>query len=330
MEHGARLKVGSEQAFQALGDLARDMGLDVAEGVGRMVIDAPLGRVAMRADGDRTAIEFSSESEPQLQLLKDLYAQRFAKLGLDADIEWRAPGQRAPLNQHLTRIEGFTPISPNFTRLRLSGDFSAFQKPGAGLHFRPLFGPEGAPWPYLDDRGLTTWPEGPGAWHRPPYTVRRQGDDWIDVDIVLHAGGRVTEWCDRAQVGEELAIMGPSGGSQPDAGWLGLYGDETALPVIMRMIEDAPEGTQGVAYLALRDEADLQELPDTDIQVQRLDMADTGALTFALEATQFPDTDRHIFFAAERSQASQAREIYRAKGLVSSETKAASYWTKSG
>ncbi|MEM1237047.1 MAG: siderophore-interacting protein [Pseudomonadota bacterium] len=328
MAHGARLNVSSEQAFPALSAMAQEFGLAVETAEGSLVINAPLGRVSLLADGQMTEVEFTSDTAPQLQLLKDLYAQRFAKLGLDDGIEWRAPEQRAPLNQHLTRIEGFTRISPNFTRLRLSGDFSAFQKTGAGLHFRPLFGPEGAPWPYLDDRGLTTWPEGPGAWHRPPYTVRKQADGWIDVDIVLHAGGRVTEWCERAEVGQELAIMGPSGGSQPEAGWLGLFGDETALPVIMRMIEDATAGTQGIAYLALRDDADLQALPETDITVQRVDMADADALTWALEATVLPDNDRHLFFAAERNQASRAREIYRAKGLTAAESKAASYWTR--
>ncbi|MEM6729811.1 MAG: siderophore-interacting protein, partial [Pseudomonadota bacterium] len=261
MEHGARLTVPHEEAFDALSAVAERFGFPVERAGARMVINAPLGRVEMHGEGGGTDVAFGAETPAKLQLLKDLYADRFANLGLDAGIAWRAPAERKPPNLHLTEIESIAQISPNFVRLRLTGDFSAFKVPGAGLHFRPLFGPADAPWPYLDDRGLTEWPQGPGAWHRPPYTVRRMGADWIDVDIVLHAGGRVTEWCGRAAVGDELALMGPSGGTQPEASWLALFGDETAMPVIMRIIEDAPKGTQGLAVLALRDDADLQPLP---------------------------------------------------------------------
>ncbi|MEM9349402.1 MAG: siderophore-interacting protein [Pseudomonadota bacterium] len=328
MDHGALLSVAPEKAFEALGAVATQNGFDVDRGEAWMIINAPLGRVAMRAKGQGTDVAFAAETPAKLQLLKDLYAQRFTTLGLDDGIEWRAPELGSPPNLHLGHIESLTQISPNFTRLRLIGDYSAFEKPGAGLHFRPLFGPEGVGWPYLDERGLTTWPGGPGDWHRPPYTVRKQGDGWIDVDIVLHDGGRVTDWTKRAQPGEEFAVMGPSGSNLPEASWLGLFGDETALPVIMRILEAAPAGTQGVAYLALRDAADMQELPDTDIEVRRVDMADRGALLWALRATDIPAGDRHIFFAAERSQAGEAREVYRELGISSADAKAASYWTQ--
>ncbi|MEM6728670.1 MAG: SIP domain-containing protein, partial [Pseudomonadota bacterium] len=112
--------------------------------------------------------------------------------------------------------------------------------------------------------------------------------------------------------------------------WLALFGDETAMPVIMRIIEDAPKGTQGLAVLALRDDADLQPLPkESEITVTKVDMADPDALLWALEAASVPPAgDRHIFFAAERGQAAKAREVYRERGFASSEAKAASYWSR--
>ncbi|MEM7269397.1 MAG: siderophore-interacting protein, partial [Pseudomonadota bacterium] len=220
-------------------------------------------------------------------------------------------------------------ISPNFARVRLSGDFSAFLRPGAGLHFRLLFSQTGADWPTLDERGLTQWPDGPASWHRPPYTVRRMGPDadWIDVDIVLHEGGRVTDWCAVVEPGEEIALHGPSGKTQPTAKWLGLIGDETALPVILRMVEDAPDGTTGQAIVLVRDLEDAQTVETaSSVQIDWRLMQDNDAPELIRELNT-PADDLYIFFAAERAQATQARAIYKELGLSPKAVKAASYWT---
>ncbi|MEM8555853.1 MAG: SIP domain-containing protein [Pseudomonadota bacterium] len=321
------------KAVEAIADLIRiaeSNGYTPSHAGDQVTIRAPLGEVVFQGGGDRAEVTFASENPAKLQLLKDLYAGRFAKLGMSDTLAWDPVGQTTPLNQVVARVAEKTRISPNFMRLRLAGDFSAYAMPGAGLHFRLLFGPDGAPLPYLDERGLTVWPEGVSAWHRPPYTVRAIAEDgsWIDVDIVLHDGGRVTDWVMDVEPGAEIALHGPNGGGQPKAGWLGLIGDETALPVVARMVEAAPEGTKGTAIFLVRDPADQQPIATlSDIEIRWEAMDAKADITPVVHSLSPPGTDRYIFFAGERAQASRVREVFKDMGLAKGEAKAASYWS---
>ncbi|MEM8791291.1 MAG: siderophore-interacting protein [Pseudomonadota bacterium] len=329
IEHSAYLAGSPDSVFEAIEALAEKNGFDVERTEASLRIDAPLGQVTMRRSAPGAEITFGAESPALLQLLKDVYAQRFAKLGLEQALEWQPLSEKWPLNQIFCRVVSTTRISPNFMRLRLEGDFRAFARPGAGLHFRLLFSETGADWPRLDERGLTLWPGGVQSWHRPPYTVRvlSPDADWMDVDIVLHDGGRVTDWCSRVQPGEEVVMHGPSGSSQLNAGWLGLIGDETALPVLMRLIEGAPAATSGQATILVRDPGDMQELRSAS--AIRLNWADMNATdpTELISELKPPEDDYRIFFAAERSQATEARKIFKQVGFRPGQAKAASYWT---
>lgn len=330
-EHAAHLTVALEPVFEKLSDIALQNGFAVERSEHALCIDAPLGRVELSAEKDGTKVSFSAKSGPELQLLKDLYSGRFEKLGFDTDIKWTSPASGMPLNQTLCEITDSTRISPGFQRVRLAGNFGAFAKPGVGLHFRLLFGPEAATWPSLDENGLTTWPGGVKAWHRPPYTVRRlsPAHDWMDVDIVLHDGGRVTEWCNTTKPGTEIALHGPSGSKQPTARHLALFGDETALPVILRIIENAPKGTTGCACIALRDVRDVQPVETTsDIAVEWSTDLGLSAFRDCIAKLDFPQDERHFFFAGEREAAAQMRDVFLAKGLTTKEFKSANYWTR--
>lgn len=330
-EHAAHLNIGLEPLFEKLSDIAHQNGFAIERSEEVFCIDAPLGRVELSAERSGTKVSFSARTAPELQLLKDLYAGRFAKLGFDTGIRWTLPDSFMPLNQTLCEVIDSKRISPGFQRVRLSGDFAAFAKPGVGLHFRLLFGPEAATWPSLDENGLTYWPCGVKSWHRPPYTVRRlsPAHDWMDVDIVLHDGGRVTEWCRQVARGTEIAIHGPSGSKHPTAGHLALFGDETALPVILRVIEDAPKGTTGRACIALRDLRDVQPIETAaDIEVEWSSDRGRSAMQACLEELDFPAGDRHYFFAGERAAAAMMRDVFLAKGLTTSEFKSANYWTR--
>jgi len=330
LEHHAFLTDAPKSVYDTLAEMAETNGFPVDRSEDGLKIRAPLGHVTMAFNTTGTAITFGAESPAQLQLLKDLYAQRFAKLGIDGALTWAAVEGQHPLNQMMGHVVSTERLSPNFMRLRLDGDFSAFGRPGAGLHFRLLFGPDGAGWPSLDKRGLTHWPDGAASWHRPPYTVRALGPeaDWMDIDVVLHPGGRVTDWVQAVSSGTEIALHGPNGSAQPDARWLGLIGDETALPVIVRMIEGAPAGTKGKAIILVRDIADAQPVQSAaDIDIAWDIMGRTDPVT-RLHDLDPPDDGYHIFFAAERQQASRARQVYKELGFSSRHAKAASYWTR--
>lgn len=330
LERHAHLAAPTNVVFEAIANRGEKNGFDVERTETVLRVRAPLGNVYMEKNGSGIDVTLSADSPENMQLFVNLYAQRFAEAGLESALTWQAVTVKSPLNQILTKVVSVAQISPNFMRLRLSGDFLPFTKPGAGLHFRMLFNEGGLDWPSLDHRGITVWPNGAGNWHRPPYTVRKISPDadWIDVDIVLHEGGKVTDWCNSVVPGTELALHGPSGGSQPSASWLGLIGDETALPVIMHMIEKAPVGTKGQALILVRDPADAQPFETaSDIQLVWGVMGDASDPAALIDQLNPPSEDFYLFFAGERSQANIARSAFKQLELSAKLCKAASYWT---
>ncbi|MEM6482399.1 MAG: siderophore-interacting protein [Pseudomonadota bacterium] len=328
-EHHAFLNTEPTGLITPLAEMAEKNGFEVQRLGQTCKIAAPLGHVTFSKKGTGADIIFSAGSDAELQVLTDLYAQRIESFGFDADMTWDSPASRVPLNQRVAHVKASTRISPNFQRVRLEGDFTAFLADKAGLHFRLLFGPDGADWPTRDDRGVTHWPDGAVSWHKPVYTVRAIAADgsWIDTDIALHEGGRTSDWCRQVAPGTEIAITGPNGGALKRAGWLGLIGDETALPVIYRMLEAAPAETKGHVVLFLRDDADKQEIDlpaEITLRIARMHDADPVS---ALDGLTIPDGETYVFFAAERGQVSRARTLLKERGLASGAFTAASYWT---
>lgn len=115
--------------------------------------------------------------------------------------EHRPPAcPRAKPRLTLAIVESVTQISLNFRRVRLRGNFRAFA--AGGLHFRFAFGPDGAPHPVEGPEGIE-WPGGIEAWHRPVYTIRALDPKgaWLDTDVFVHQGGRVTAWTEHVQAG---------------------------------------------------------------------------------------------------------------------------------
>lgn len=228
----------------------------------------------------------------------------------------------------IARVEHVRQISPSFRRLRLVGDFRGFV--GGGVHFRFVLGPQGAPWPTATEDGFD-WPGGADAWHRPPYTIRAMdpGGGWLDTDIFLHDGGRVTAWTETLQPGDAVALTGPGGGGLVQAGWMGLVGDETALPVILRTIEALPQTARGQAFIRVPHPDDAQPVALPPGFRLKWVTPDSGlSLPDLLHRLTPPAGDRHIFFAAERAEAEAARLWMTAQGIGKGESRAASYWQR--
>lgn len=230
-------------------------------------------------------------------------------------------GALAP-NLSLVQVESVTQISPGYRRIRVVGDVARFE--ANGLHFRVLIPPDGvAPeWPRLDANGRARWPEGAAELHRPAFTTRAMGDGWLDFDVFLHEGARTTEWSKTAQ-GKTVGLIGPGGGWLMDEPWVALFGDETALPAIARMLEGLPREAQGCAYLKVA-ECDMQDMAHPP----GVRLARTDDLLSALLRTEAPEGPRRFWFAAEKSEATRARELMKAKGLAKTEMVAAGYWSR--
>ena len=111
----------------------------------------------------------------------------------------------------------------------------------------------------------------------------------------------------------------PGGGWCPDAARLMLFGDETALPAIARMLALS----QGEVRATLRcDARDLGPLAD-DPCVSRCD-----DLLAALAAAPGVDGDSHVWFAADDQSARQARKLLVDRGLSKQQFTAAAYWSR--
>lgn len=348
--------------WQDRGRIEADGSLHVTFGVGTMRLMPATGKAA------DSALLLECEDEAGLQVLRDFITEEVEEVGVTPLWQEHYRVGR-PANLCVATLERVEQISPAFRRLWLRGADLARLMQG-GLHFRLLLGPAGAGWPRVDEHGLTQWPGGgAAAWHRPVYTVRHiegaGAETRIAVDIFLHDGGRVTAWSESLQPGQEVGLMGPSGGDIPEgsggtAPWFGLYGDETALPAMARILAGLPENARGVAVLRVPQPADRQELThpagitlrwllrdggegegqggDAGADGQTARSVESGedrtssaeTLLDALRATDLPAADRFVFFAAGSAETAAARDLLAGRGLGKKDFWAQAYWQEPG
>lgn len=308
---------------------AESFGAAVLRGPDGAEIQAARGRITARSVAAGLEIVITSDADADRDILRAAL-DGFAVQGGMAPLDWRpAEGPaRGPGRLIAARLLSRTRISPSYWRVRLEGDFSAFAR--GGLHFRLLLGPPGADRPVPNEAGGIDWPGGIDAWHRPPYTVRAIGPaaEWIDFDIFIHEGGRVTEWCDEARPGDSVMLTGPGGRGVRQAGWMGMVGDETALPVLLRAIEAAAPAARGQALILITDPADAQPAaPPPGLELRWIVRDGRTGLLDLLRRLQPPPRDRSIFFAGERAEAEAARLHAAETGFGAGEFHAAAYWT---
>ncbi|MES2666232.1 MAG: siderophore-interacting protein [Pseudomonadota bacterium] len=303
------------------------------ESDGSLHVTFEVGVLRVRPADGISALALDCGDAQGLQALRDFVTEAAVAEGI-TPIWTERHSRGRPANLCVARVMRVDRISPAFRRVWIRHRDLANLLRG-GLHFRLLFGPQDADWPWLDETGVTNWPGGIGAWHRPVYTVRsiaQDGDSTIvSFDIFLHDGGRVTRWSDHLQHGAEVGIMGPSGGdlltSAAATPWFGLFGDETALPAIARLLATLPASAIGQAVIAIPQTADRQQLAHPPgITLTWAIRGSTAPLIDMLQAATPPARDRFIFFAASSSETAQARDVIRAKGLDRAEFRAQSYW----
>ena len=142
-----------------------------------------------------------------------------------------------------------TRLTSNMIRVVLGGDgLAGFEPtPHTDQYVNALFIPDGAP--YDGPFDVEAAKAGPSE-HRPRgrrYTIR----SWypvarqLTIDFVVHGDvGYAGRWATRAQPGDRLQFLGPSGGYAPDpeADWYFMAGDESALPAIAASLERVRPG----------------------------------------------------------------------------------------
>jgi len=121
--------------------------------------------------------------------------------------------------------------------------------------YRPVGDPDDDEWEVDNDAGEPILRD---------YTVRAWNPETRELtfDFVVHEHGVAGLWARDVQLGDEVVVMGPQ------ANWLlpenyGHYlaaGDETALPAISRIIEEAPAGAHVTALIEIANAAEEQPL----------------------------------------------------------------------
>lgn len=125
------------------------------------------------------------------------------------------------------------------------------------------------------------------------YTVRRwdPAAGEVHIDFVKHGTGVATTWARRCAPGDPIHVVGPaqSGLFPDDVDWLLVAGDETALPAIARLLEEAPAGLPVQAFIEVdgpANELDLPTAADATITWLHRDGAAPGTTTLLADAVR--------------------------------------------
>lgn len=172
------------------------------------------------------------------------------------------------------------------------------------------------------------------------YTVRRWDPDAgeLDIDLVKHGSGPATRWAYTCRVGDDIHVAGPKmSGAHPEAGWLLIAGDETALPAIGRWLEEMPAGTRAEVFIEVASADHVQELrTQADARITWLDRegapAGTTTLMFdALKALDWSSDDVYAWVAGEALTLAPIRRWLRnEKGLPKDRVEVTGYWRRAG
>lgn len=196
-------------------------------------------------------------------------------------------------------------LAPHYVRVRLTGsDLVGFDSPGADDHMRLFFAAE-----------PTASPDELRAAPSREYTPLAWGDDWLDVEFVVHGDEGVgAPWAASAPLGSFVGVGGPRGSAvisgDPDA-WL-LAGDETAIPAIRRFAAMIPAGAPARIAIEVASDADQVEIDAPVEWLHRGDAPAGSALIAHLDGLGEADavgSDPFIFVAAEQAIVTHGRAL---------------------
>ena len=160
---------------------------------------------------------------------------------------------------HRAAVAEASRLTPRMRRITLAGDdLASYPNDGPGTHCKlvlPAAGQTEVPLPAQGPDGLQ-WPDGrPTMRTYTPRHVDTAGRRLI-VDFALHApGGPATTWAASAEPGDKVVVTGGRGAYRidPEAAFTVIAADETALPAVATILEDAPEGARVLLFAEVAD-----------------------------------------------------------------------------
>ncbi|OHV28576.1 MULTISPECIES: siderophore-interacting protein [Pseudofrankia] len=240
----------------------------------------------------------------------------------------------------VVRVESVVALSPGFARVTVSGDgLDGYREVLPADAFKAMLPPDGLSSvgePEWDVNGFPRWP----SMSSPPvpraFTVRRfdPAARRIEFDAMLHAGGVVRRWLDRARPGATFGLIGMRRDFYPGDGVTRhlIAADSSALPAVAAIVESLGPHVEATVYLAVDDEADAALVPARDdVRVEIVpggSPAGTGSpLERAVRAGERPGGRVQAWLAAEAGVVRALRRWALADLAVSiDDLHATAYW----
>ncbi len=269
----ARTTVSFPRLDAFLGDILESLSahdMPVTPAGDGYVATSTFGHAQLVPGPQRLAIEIFAPTAPELNRVRysitGLIGFVAKSEGLDIVWEGDEVGRTFPPDLRILTVHEIRSLTPRMCRVVFSGPDLARFDTREQIHTRLLFQPEDAvrpEWPTLDDAGLISWPGGRQRLGSRVYTVR-----YVDVaasqlciDFFDHGGtGPGTRWLRRARPGDIVGAVGPAAHGPKPARRILLVGDETGLPGIARMLEEAAPDTEGLALILVTDDQDRLDL----------------------------------------------------------------------
>ncbi|OZI58618.1 siderophore-interacting protein [Bordetella genomosp. 1] len=260
-------------------------------------VEAVFGRAWLQPQPGALTLRVETADAVSLNRMKHALAGPIGFIAASEKLEIRWVGDAAglvPLDDlRVLRVVQVSALTPRLRRIVLQGeDLGHLDRPDQ-MHCRLIFAARGeaAPvWPMLDDDGRVAWPG--GKMPTRVYTLRAVDPTrgQVTIDFALHAAaGPATTWAEAACPGDAVAVVGPAAGGPIAASFHVLFGDETGLPGIARMLESLAPDARGHAFIEVQDEGEILALsapPGIALQWLLRGAAPAGTTTLLQQAVR--------------------------------------------
>lgn len=248
--------------------------------------------------------------------------------------------RKLPPKFHAVTVKAIEELTPRMRRITFTGpDLADYPNDGPGTHVKILLAPPGAEKvevPQLGPDGAGWPPTGPDAPLRRTFTPRLIDTDAQElvIDFALHSDhdGPASQWATEAKIGDAIVVTGGRGPYRidPAAPWTLIVGDETALPAIATILEDAPAATV-VLMIEVEDASDEMALPltpnSTITWVHRAGRTAGHAVVEAVAAAKLPEGAGNAWVGIEAaSMRAVRRQLIADRGFTRDRLATRAYW----
>lgn len=292
---------------------------------------------------DHLQIRLACGSDEELESTRTMFAEHLYYFAGEEpfSLDWSKPAPKVrPANLQEALVVSTSEITPRMRRVifRLE-DMTPYVE--GDIHVRLLVPPAGREpvWPTLRADGRIDWPTGEDELLVRVYTIRTidAARHEIAMDFFQHPSADIAtpgaDFARDAIAGQRVGIMGPGGAGLPQADRILFAGDESALPAIARMIEEASADTTIQAIIEVEDKAEEQPIVSkarTSIEWLHRSSYPEGSVHLLAERTKAAidgmETGTYVWFAAEKAAMRNVKAHLASRGHDRKRQYVAWYW----